>query len=96
MKVFSVEVDAKTIAEVGEPIDLEGETFTVASDQVDTIAIAGEDKKVYLCKAEIQDDGNLKLDEATKEIAMCFDTAVMKIQFYPGGKLLGVAQDSHV
>lgn len=53
MKVFSVSEDAKTIAEVGEPIDLEGETFTVASDQVDTIAIAGEDKKVYLCKTEI-------------------------------------------
>lgn len=27
---------------------------------------------------------------------MCFDTPVMKVEFYPGGMLLGVAQDSHV
>ena len=27
---------------------------------------------------------------------MCFDTAVMRIEFYPGGKLLAIAQDTHV
>ena len=33
MKVFQVDTEGEgNIAEVGEPIDLEGETFTVASD----------------------------------------------------------------
>jgi len=96
MKVFTVGADAKTLEECGDPIDLEGETFTISSDQVDTIAIGGDDKKVYLYKLKAHDDGTLTLDEASKDIAMCFDTPVMKVEFCAGGKLLAVAQDSHV
>ena len=65
---------------------------------MDTIAIGGDDKKAYLQKVEyVEEDGTIKLAEPVeKEIAMCFDTPVMKLQFCAGGKLLGVSQDSHV
>ena len=95
MKVFNL--TEGSIAESGEPLDLEGEIFTICSDQVDTIAVGGDDKKAYLHKIESNEDGTLQLAaEGDKEIAMCFDSPVMKLQYCAGGKLLGVSQDSHV
>ena len=99
MKVHTVQPEGADmpLAE-SEPIDLDGEIFTICSNQVDTIAIGGEDKKAYLQKVEyVEEDGTIKLVEPIeKEIAMCFDTPVMKLQFCAGGKLLGVSQDTHV
>ena len=93
LKVFATGAELK---EQEEPIDLSDEIFTICADQVDTIAVGGEDKKAYLYKVELNEDGTYKLAEGEKEIAMCFDTPVMKLEFQAGGKLLGVSQDSHV
>ena len=96
MKAFSMTSDG-AIAENGEPLDLEAEIYTISSNQVDSVAVGGDDKKAYLHTIEEKDDGTLKLDPvADKELAMCFDSPVMKLEYYPGGKLLGVSQDSHV
>ena len=38
----------------------------------------------------------MTLAEDVKEIAMCFDSPVMKLEYCAGGKLLGVSQDNHV
>ena len=96
MKVFAVTPETATIAEHGEPLDLEGETFAVSSNQVDTIAIGGQDNKAYLQKVEVEEDGTFKLLDSNKDIAMCFDSPVTKLEFYTGGKLLGVSEDCHV
>ena len=97
MKVFSL--TEGSIAESGEPLDLEAEIFTICSNQVDSVAVGGDDKKAYLHQIEEKDDGTLKLvveGDDNKEIAMCFDSPVMKLEYCAGGKLLGVSQDSHV
>jgi len=44
-----------------------------------------------LYKIEVQDDGSLNLNEDTKELAMSFDSPVMKVEFCAAGKLLAVA-----
>lgn len=93
MKVFNL--TEGSIADNGEPLDLEAEIFTICSDQVDTIAVGGDDKKAYLHKIESNEDGTLRL-EGDRELAMCFDTPVMKLEYCAGGKLLAVSQDSHV
>ena len=46
MKVFSL--TEGSIAESGEPLDLEAEIFTICSNQVDSVAVGGDDKKAYL------------------------------------------------
>jgi len=46
MKIFSLAEGS--IVENGEPLDLESEIFAISSDQVETIAVGGEDKKAYL------------------------------------------------
>ena len=91
MKVFTLTSEGST-AESGEPLDLEAECFTISSNQVDLIAVGGDDKKAYLHRVEEdeRDDGTLKLT-GDKEIAMCFDTPVMKLEYCSGGKLLGVS-----
>jgi len=60
------------------------------------IAIGGDDKKAYIIPVEAQEDGSFKLAEADKELAMCFDSPVTKLEYCAGGKLLGVSQDNHV
>ena len=85
------------IAENGEPLDLEAEIYTISSNQVDSVVVGGDDKKAYLHRIEEKDDGTLKLAPVgDKELVMCFDSQVMKLEYCPGGKLLGVSQDSHV
>ena len=55
--------------------------------------MGGEEKQVYLHKLKEMEDGTLKLG-SDKELAMCFDTPVMKLEYYcAGGKLLGVSED---
>ena len=96
MKAFNMTSEG-AIAENGEPLDLEAEIYTISSNQVDSVAVGGDDKKAYVYRVEEKDDGTLRLaSDGDKELAMCFDSPVMKLEYHPGGKLLGVSQDSHV
>ena len=81
--------------ENGDPTDLEEETFALCSDQVGQIAVGGVEKKVILHKVR-SENGTYNLDSGSEELAMCFDTPVTNLEYYAGGKLLGIAQDSHV
>ena len=64
MKVFSLAEGS--VAESGEPLDLEAEIFTMTSNQEDTVAIGGEDRKVFLHRIEEDQDGTLRLAEGDK------------------------------
>ena len=92
MHAFQLGAEKCAPVATGEPLDLEDEIFTITSNQVDSIAVGGEEKKVYLHKLEENEDGTLKLaGTESKELAMCFDTPVMKLEYCAGGKLLGVS-----
>ena len=59
------------------------------------IAVGGVEKQVTLYKVNTE-DGSYDLDQGSRELAMCFDSPVTKLEYYAGGKILGVAQDNHV
>ena len=77
---------------------MDGETFTICSNQVDTIAYGGVDKKAYIQKVSMKEEHtqeDLIRDEAM--LAMTFDTPVTKLEFCNGGAhLLGISEDSFV
>ena len=84
------DISSGTPEESGEPIDLDCETFALSSDLVGTIAVGGEDKKAYIYK--VVDDGDSGFKVEDKEIGMCFDSPVTKLEFVAGGsKLLAVS-----
>ena len=62
------------------------------------IAFGGDDKKVYLQRVSVLDETlQLVEGEGGRELAMCFDSPVRKLEFCAGGgQLLGVAEDAHV
>ena len=77
---------------------MDGETHTICSNQVDTIAFGGVDKKAYLQKVSMKEENSqedLIRDEPT--IAMSFDTPATKLEFCNGGAhLLGISEDLFV
>ena len=93
MFTFTAELSPQ---ELGEPIDFDDETFAISSNQVDSVATGGADKKVHVQKVVEDEDDVLKFDEGSKELAMCFDSGVYRLEFCAGGKLLGISNDSHV
>lgn len=94
LKIYDVSLDQKPM-ENGDPTDLEGETFAICSDQVGQIAVGGVEKQVSLYQVN-SEEGTYDLDQGSKELAICFDSPVTKLEYYAGGKILGVAQDNHV
>ena len=95
LKFFGVSTD-QAPQEEGAPTDLDGQTFAIASDQVGQIAVGGDEKQVHLYRVDSHEDGSCTLGEGSAELAMCFDSPVTKLEYYAGGKLLGVSEDSHV
>ena len=98
LKIFSISDDGTKFALNEDSLmDMESESYTICSNQVDTISYGGPDKKAYLQKISLKEDNeeNLEREEAT--IAMVFDTPVSKLEFVNGGAhLLGISEDAFV
>ena len=97
LKIFSISDDGANFTLNEDSLqDMETESFTICSNQVDTIAFGGPDKKAYIQKIALKDDEEaLECEEPT--LAMAFDTPVSKLEFVNGGaNLVGIAEDAFV
>jgi hypothetical protein len=74
---------------------MDGETFTIACNQVDKIAYGGSSNKVYIqsVEADSEDGESLKRGEAT--LAMSFNSSITKVEFVGGKHLLAISEDDH-
>ena len=99
LKIFSISDDGANFALNEDSLmDMETESYTICSNQVDTIAYGGPDKKAYIQKVSIKEEDNEEtLDREEATIAMVFDTPVCKLEFINGGAhLLGISEDAFV
>ena len=99
LKIFSISDDgAKFSLNEDSLMDMDDPTFTICSNQVDSIAYGGSDKKAYLQKVSIKEDNSEEdLIREDPVLAITFDTPVRKLEFCNGGAhLLGISEDSYV
>ena len=99
LKLFSIGDDGAKYSLNEESLhDLEEETFTICSNQVDTIAFGGSDNKVHTQKITVKSDEEADdLDREQPALAMSFDSPVTNVQFVNGGShLLSVSEDKFV
>ena len=99
LKLFSIGDDGAKYSLNEESLhDLEEETFTICSNQVDTIAFGGSDNKVHTQKITVKSDEEADdLDREQPALAMSSDSPVTSVQFVNGGShLLSVSEDKFV
>ena len=99
LKLFSIDDDGAKYALTEDSLqDLDGETFTICSNQLDTLAFGGSDNKVYTQKVNLVEDEDADdLEREFPALAMSFDTPVNQVQFCNSGQyLLGFSEDKIV
>jgi hypothetical protein len=91
MKVFQVSEEGLVEESL---IDMDGETFTIASNQVDKIAYGGSSNKVYVQSVETDGEDGEALKRGEAYLAMSFNSSVTKVEFIGGKHLLAISEDS--
>ena len=94
MKVFDLPSESLNELTETQLIDMSGENFTIATNNIDKIAFGGSDKMVYVVAVALDNVTNQLKLEGDQTIGMVFNSSITKVEFIGAKYLLALSEDS--
>lgn len=94
MKVFDLPSESLNELTETQLIDMSGENFAIATNNIDKIAFGGSDKMVYVVAVDLDSVTNQLKLEGDQTIGMVFNSCITKVEFIGAKYLLALSEDS--